>query len=78
MKQDVRETVSRKDGWDQFKSVMGTAEAGTPEVAPETKPHPTPPAPTAPQMPMLSSGLAGMHMAQQSMESVAHPGGKGD
>ena len=77
LKQDVRETVSRKDGWDQLKNVMGAPVAETPEATPEIQPNPAPPASATPQMPMLSSGLAGMHMAQQPMEPVAHPEGKG-
>jgi len=77
LKQDVRETVSRKDGWDQLKNVMGVPVAETPEATPEIQPNPVPPASATPQMPMLSSGLAGMHMAQQPMAPVADPSDEG-
>ena len=78
LKQDVRETVLRKDGWDQLKNVMGTTETVKLEITPETRPDLAPQAPIAPQMPMMSSGLAGMHMAQQPMVPVAGQSEKGD
>ena len=78
LKQDVRDTVSRKDSWDQLKNVMSMPVEDKPEVAPAAQPAPTTPALAAPQMPMLSSGLAGMHMAQQPMVPVTHPSEEGD
>jgi len=68
LRQDVGETVSRKDSWDQLKSVMSMPDEGKPEVAPESKSQSVPAdmvPQAAPQMPMLNSGLAGMHMARQ-------------
>ena len=79
LKQDVRETVSREDSWGQLKSIMGTPGKKESEAIPETQPEPTNMTPqTAPQLPMLSSGLASMHMAQQSMTSATTSGERGD
>jgi flagellum-specific ATP synthase len=75
LKQDVKETVARPDSWNQLKGLMGAAEQETPVPAPEAPAAPV--AQQQPQGPMLSPGLASLHMAPQPEAPMASTVGEG-